>query len=158
MSEPRDREALMTAEELDRWFRDPGELVVWEDIAEWFCRETGHLRPGKDKAPGFHQTEEGESDCCRDAWLKWTQEKRDKAMRSLLAERDALWAELAAEQEARAGGASRRRERRRKLDSALPREPRWLGSWSAIRRHRGPSTSAWNRRASSAGPPTTIRR
>lgn len=86
---PQDREAL-TSEECDRWFRDPGDLAVWEDIASWFHRDTGHLRPGKDKPIGFHECPEDEPDCCMDAWLLWSQDMRDKAVRGLFAERNAL--------------------------------------------------------------------
>ena len=75
----------MSHEELARWFRDPGDLDVWEDIASWFHAETGHLRPGKDKPIGFHQTDEGESDCCNDSWIRWSADKRDEAVRGLLA-------------------------------------------------------------------------
>jgi hypothetical protein len=77
----------MNSKEIERWFRNPSDLEVWEDIASWFHQETGHLRPGKDKPIGFHQTEEGEADCCHDAWLLWVDEKRLDAQRSLLAER-----------------------------------------------------------------------
>ena len=73
----------MTPEELSRWFRDPGALDVWEDIAAWFHKETGHLRPGKDKPPGFHDTAWGESDCCMDAWVVWRSEKQDAAVAGL---------------------------------------------------------------------------
>ena len=78
----------MNSQEVDRWFRNPGDLEVWEDIAAWFHQETGHLRPGKDKAPGFHQCVEGEPDCCHEAWLTWTEAKRLDAQRSLKAQRD----------------------------------------------------------------------
>jgi hypothetical protein len=78
----------MNTQEIDRWFRNPGDLEVWEDIASWFQKETGHLRPGKDKAPGWHQCAEGEVDCCQEAWLTWTEAKRLDAQRSLKAERD----------------------------------------------------------------------
>lgn len=75
----------MTPTELARWYRNPGDLETWEDIASWFHRETGHLRPGKDKPIGFHQTEDVEPDCCMDAWLIWSEDKRDEAVRGLLA-------------------------------------------------------------------------
>ena len=78
----------MNAQEIDRWYRNPGDLGVWEDIASWFHKETGHLRPGKDKAPGFHQCAEDEPDCCQEAWLIWAEAKRHDAQRSLKAERD----------------------------------------------------------------------
>lgn len=77
----------MTTEELNRWFRDPHDLAVWEDIASWFHRETGHLRPGKDKPTGFHVNQHGEPDCCADAFLLWSEGKRQEAVRGLLAER-----------------------------------------------------------------------
>lgn len=77
----------MNTKELDRWFRNPSDPEVWEDIASWFHRETGHLRPGKDKPFGFHPEDEDGRDCCHDAWLRWTEEKRLDAQRSLLAER-----------------------------------------------------------------------
>ena len=75
----------MTKAELDRWYRDPGDLYVWEDIAAWFHKETGHLRPGKDKPIGFHTTEMGESDCCMDAWVFWRADKQDAAVAGLRA-------------------------------------------------------------------------
>ena len=80
----------MTPEELSRWFRDPGALDVWEDIAAWFHKETGHLRPGKDKPPGFHDTAWGESDCCMDAWVVWRSEKQDAAVAGLRARNEEL--------------------------------------------------------------------
>ena len=76
----------MNSQELDRWFPNPSDLEVWEDIAAWFHEETGHLRPGKDKPAFFHQTPEGEPDCCEAAWLKWAEAKRADAIRSLLDE------------------------------------------------------------------------
>lgn len=84
----------MNSQELDRWFRNPSDLEVWEDIAAWFHQETGHLRPGKDKPPGFHQDEEGKPDCCHEAWLLWIDAKRLDAQRSLKAERDRFRAAL----------------------------------------------------------------
>ena len=77
----------MNSGELDRWFRNPSDLEVWEDIAAWFHKETGHLRPGKAKPAFFHQTPEGEPDCCEEAWREWTEAKRADAMRSLIEER-----------------------------------------------------------------------
>lgn len=84
----------MTREELSRWYRDPGDLGVWEDIASWFHKETGHLRPGKDKPPGFHDTAWGESDCCMDAWVVWRSEKQDAAVAGLRARVAELEADL----------------------------------------------------------------
>lgn len=77
----------MNTKDLERWFRSPSDLEVWEDIATWFHQETGHLRPGKDKPTGFHQTDEGEPDCCHDAWILWVDAKRIDAQRSLLDDR-----------------------------------------------------------------------
>lgn len=78
----------MTTPELARWYRDSGNLEVWEDIASWFQDETGHLRPGKDKPMGWHMPAMGDPDCCMEAWIKWSEQKRGEAVRGLLAQRD----------------------------------------------------------------------
>lgn len=90
----RPRLDAMVREETERWFRNPGDLAVWEDIASWFHKETGHLRPGKDKPAGFHDMPEGESDCCTDAWLEWTSKQRDRAVRGLLQQLEAAVQQL----------------------------------------------------------------
>jgi hypothetical protein len=75
---------IMNDADLARWYRTPGDPDVFEDIAEWFQRETGHLRPGKDPAPGSGHTYE----CCHDAWAEWSEQKHGEAVRGLLAQRN----------------------------------------------------------------------
>lgn len=55
-----------------RWLSDPLDSVKrFEDIAEWFYRETGYLRPGKDDARGLHTDEER-----RERFERWCQCKQ----------------------------------------------------------------------------------
>ena len=53
-------------------------LEEWEDLAEQFRKETGHLRPGKNVSAAY-----GETDEMRDekyaAWDRWIAGKRAKA-------------------------------------------------------------------------------
>jgi hypothetical protein len=80
--------ADMNDAELARWYRLSGNWEVWEDIASWFQHDTGHLRPGKDKPAGWHMPDIGEPDCCMDAWIKWSDQKRGEAVRGMISQRD----------------------------------------------------------------------
>lgn len=65
------REALTLAL---RWMGDPTDpLKTFEDIADWFYRDTGYLRPGKSEPLECgDRTEEREA-----AWKEWTKTMRD---------------------------------------------------------------------------------
>ena len=78
MSEREMHEALILAV---RWMGDPGDpLGTFEDIAEWFYRDTGYLRPGKSEPLECgDRTEEREA-----AWKGWVTRTREQVRATCL--------------------------------------------------------------------------
>lgn len=63
-----------------RWISTEGN-AGWEDIADWFYRDTGHLRPGK-SMPDECSFDEHDRD---EAWSKWCKDKKAEVREQLAA-------------------------------------------------------------------------
>lgn len=61
-------EAILTI--VQRWLGTGYANEDFEEIADWFHRDTGYLRPGKDSASPIDDYEER-----KEAWEKWRKEK-----------------------------------------------------------------------------------